>query len=118
MKIIIEQFWQDLGEVEQRVQTHVTDVLKHLRENGQRHLLDGVTMKQEGVSVMINDISEDFGLDVVEVGEDELSGAHIYSAGAFDVYELLLLLRYIQDNLETNLNARMEDEGDEGSVEP
>jgi hypothetical protein len=43
---------------------------------------------------------------------------HIYEVASFDVYELLLLLRYIQDNLETNLNARMEDEGDEGSVEP
>lgn len=118
MKIIIEQFWQDLGEVEQRVQTHVKEVLKFLRDNHAQNFLNGITVKHESVLVEITGITEDYCLDTSEVGLEELLGMHIYEVASFDVYELLLLLRYIQDNLETNLNARMEDEGDEGSVEP
>lgn len=116
MKIIIEQFWQDLGEVEKRIQDHTKEVLKHLRDGGDYTIRD-VTMQHEGILVQVKGITEDTCLDVVEVGEDELVGAHIYTVDSFDVYELLHLLRYLKDNVETNLNARMEDEGDEGSVE-
>jgi hypothetical protein len=100
MKIIIEQFWQDLGEVEQRVQTHTKDVLKFLRDNNKKHILNGVTVRHEGILVEIKGITEDYCLDIVEVGLEDVLGMHIYEIASFDIYELLLLLRYIRDNVE------------------
>lgn len=117
MKITVEQFWQDLGEVEKRVQAQVKEILKELRDCSQKNILNGVTMRHEGILVEIKGITEDYCLDIMEVGMPELLGMHIYEVDSFDIYELLLLLRYIKDNVETNLNARMEDEGDETSVD-
>lgn len=118
MKITVEQFWQDLGEVEKRVQAQTKEVLRVIRdESNQQNILNGVTMNHEGILVEIKGITEDYCLDVSEVGIPELLGMHIYDVESFDIYELLLFLRYVKDNFETNLNARMEDEGDEGSVD-
>jgi hypothetical protein len=118
MRITVEQFWQDLGEVEKRVQEQTKEVLRIIRdESNQQNILNGVTMNHEGVLVEIKGITEDYCLDVLEVGMPELLGMHIYDVASFDIYELLMFLRYVKDNFETNLNARMEDEGDETGVE-
>lgn len=111
MNIKVEQFWQDLGEVEQRVHEHLKEVLTVLRESSQKNVIKGFTLMHEGVEVRITGITEDICLDTNEVGLEELLGMHIYTVESFDVYELLLLLRHLKDNVETNLNARMEDEG-------
>jgi hypothetical protein len=100
MKIIVEQFWQDLGEVEKKVQQHVKEALIFLRDNNKQNLLNGFTLEHERVQVKITGITEDYCLDVSEVGIPELLGMHIYEVESFDVYELLLLLREIKDKLE------------------